>query len=279
VSPANHYRRLENRIFDFFSRKLRGFGNSIAESFDKFISFGQQRFTIMFIPHSEKKIFNFKISFFTLIFIGFLVAATVFSFFVFSTGFSGVSKMLSTKTDDLEVTQATLDEMRDEIDQLLKVSSLFEDSWKDAMNRLYPNAYQEPNIESGGDLASFINTEEQDAGTSREISGIQALRQNLDDSTGSLQAVVQKINTVEDLLDDLPIYWPVEGGVGHITNYFGPATNPFTNQMYLHKGLDIAFAKGRPIVAAANGKVIESGYDTMYGHFVVIKHLGGYFTK
>ncbi|HPF33546.1 MAG TPA: NADH-quinone oxidoreductase subunit K, partial [Candidatus Sabulitectum sp.] len=38
---------------------------------------GRQKFTVMFIPHSEKKVFNFRISVFALVFLGFMLTAIV----------------------------------------------------------------------------------------------------------------------------------------------------------------------------------------------------------
>ncbi len=270
---------MENKVFEFLVRKLRSFGNKTADLFNRFISFGKQRFTVMFIPHSEKKIFNFKISVFALFFVGLLTAAALFSFFFYSTNFTGVSRMLSTKSEDLETSQAALNEIRDQIYQLLRVSDVFEDSWQKTMNKLYPAEYADSSMEQGGDLSSFINTEEQQAGTMREISGLRSLQRNLDDSTGDLSIVADKISTVEDLLADLPIFWPVEGGVGHISNTFGPAIHPFTHTYYLHKGLDISFRRGRPIVSAANGKIIECKSDVMFGNYIIVQHLGGYSTR
>ncbi|MFM7365189.1 MAG: M23 family metallopeptidase [Cuspidothrix sp.] len=43
-----------------------------------------------------------------------------------------------------------------------------------------------------------------------------------------------------------------------------------------HEGIDIAGAKGTPIVAAANGTVIKAGWDNWgLGNFIEIKHLNG----
>ena len=47
----------------------------------------------------------------------------------------------------------------------------------------------------------------------------------------------------------------------------------------LHKGIDLFSRESIPIHAGGNGKVIESGYRDDYGHYVVIDHGGGVFTR
>ena len=69
-------------------------GSVIEEFYIKVITLGKQRFTVMLIPHSEKKIFNFKISVFSLVFMTFLFTGIILVFFVFSTQFSGLSQQL-----------------------------------------------------------------------------------------------------------------------------------------------------------------------------------------
>lgn len=63
--------------------------------------------------------------------------------------------------------------------------------------------------------------------------------------------------------------WPVNGG--YISDVFGSNRN--------HKGLDIAAPEGTDIYAAAEGKVIATGWNTGgYGYFVMIDHGNGYAT-
>ncbi len=63
--------------------------------------------------------------------------------------------------------------------------------------------------------------------------------------------------------------WPVDGGY---------ISDPFLSDRN-HKGMDIAAPAGTDIYAAADGVVIESGWNTGgYGYFVMIDHLDGYET-
>jgi murein DD-endopeptidase MepM/ murein hydrolase activator NlpD len=100
------------------------------------------------------------------------------------------------------------------------------------------------------------------------------------DSQESFSKIKGLLESHGELLVDLPTFWPVEGGVGRITNYFGPEVHPFTNQWYLHKGIDLAYRRGKEVVSAANGKVVERKYDPKgFGNYIVIRHAYGFATK
>lgn len=281
MSPANQYKKVENRLFEFILRIFSSVYSSIAQSVRKVISIGKQRFTVMLIPHSERKIFNFRISVFSLVFFGILFVAVLAAFFTFSTRFSGLSNMLAQNQSSLSNTRANLEMVRDEIVELRQVSRDFENSLVDTLGSF--GVFQkggEGQTAEGGDLASFINLEEQNSGIMREVSELRNLKEFMQASTESLEEVQDLLESQGDLLVELPTYWPIAGGIGRITNYFGPEVHPFTQQWYLHKGIDIAYRRGIDLVAAANGKVIERKYEPMgFGNYIVIRHAYGFATK
>jgi lipoprotein NlpD len=70
--------------------------------------------------------------------------------------------------------------------------------------------------------------------------------------------------------DDSPDFqWPVTGPV---TSTFGRRWRSW------HRGLDIQADPGAPIVAAASGVVVASGFEPRYGQRVTIEHEGGFVT-
>jgi len=73
--------------------------------------------------------------------------------------------------------------------------------------------------------------------------------------------------------------WPLKGVHGIITTRFGWTIHPFTHMGYLHLGVDIAWAMGTPVEAAANGVVIQTGYNDDLGNFVSIQHKYGFMTR
>lgn len=281
MSPAHQYKKVEERIFTFFVQLFSRIGGAVAGVFRRIVGIGKQKFTIMLIPHSEKKIFNFHISVFSLVFISSLILFVIAAFFVFSTKFSGVSNLLTQRSEDLSYTKANLELVRDEITDLRKVSQEFEKTLKDTFSSFgFESAEERTNPAAGGDLSSFINFEEQDSGIMREVNELRNIQVVLESSQESLQRVKGLLDSHGDLLVDLPTFWPIDRGGGRITNYFGPEMHPFTQQWYLHKGVDIAYRRGKEIVTAANGKVVERKYDAMgFGNYIVIRHAYGFATK
>jgi murein DD-endopeptidase MepM/ murein hydrolase activator NlpD len=281
MSPANQYKRVENRIVIGITRVLRAVGGTIKTQYRKFIDFGTQRFTVMLIPHSEKKIFNFHISVFSLFFFGILTIGILASFFVLSTRYSGVSNLLTQKDSKLSNTKANLEMVRDEITELRQVSRDFETSMKDTLNSLgFESQQNTGGAAPNGDLASFVNLEKRDQGIMREVSDLRQLKNFMEQSQESFSQIKGLLESHGKLLVDLPTFWPIEGSVGRITNYFGPEVHPFTNQWYLHKGIDIAYRRGKEVVSAANGKVVERKYDPKgFGNYIVIRHAYGFATK
>lgn len=65
---------------------------------------------------------------------------------------------------------------------------------------------------------------------------------------------------------------PVEG---RISSPFGWREDPFTGEISIHTGLDIACDEGTPIAAAFYGKVEESGENDVAGKYIRLSHAGG----
>lgn len=71
------------------------------------------------------------------------------------------------------------------------------------------------------------------------------------------------------MLAATPSIWPSKGWV---TSGYGERTSPFTGFQGLHNGMDIANRVGTPVVATAEGMVVQSGNDPGLGKVVIISH-------
>lgn len=126
------------------------------------------------------------------------------------------------------------------------------------------------------------------------IEGKQTQAANYNSSIGDYEAQIAQIQADIDAVDaaiakaeeeqaaaaaaaaaagqDVPVYytggtlqWPVSTG-GTITSYFGPRWGR------MHNGLDIGCSTGTPIVACEAGTVIDAGYSSSMGNYVLIDH-------
>jgi len=73
----------------------------------------------------------------------------------------------------------------------------------------------------------------------------------------------------------LHLSWPIRGP---ITSGFGNRINPLSGYKTFHCGLDIGAEIGTPVKAAADGRVIFSGWKDAYGKIIVIQHKNDYIT-
>ena len=75
----------------------------------------------------------------------------------------------------------------------------------------------------------------------------------------------------------VPSIWPVEG---ESTDSFGVRGNPFGGGgAEFHPGQDIAAPRGTPVLAPAEGRVVEAGWKNGYGQTVVLDHGNGLTTR
>lgn len=242
---------------------------------------GKQRFTIMFIPHSEKRVLNVQLNSFALIFLAVVVVVVVSGFFYLATVFSGSERLVDeTGTRLLEV-EASLEQVRQGVSEFLQVYDVFDEALQSTLRRMEISAASGSDLPaSSGDLATMLDLEEIQDGDLREMLDLQRVVASLNSSIGPLTEISDALELNRQLLTDIPNLWPVINGLGFVTMEFGPNIHPIQGIWYMHKGIDIAHYPGTPIVSAANGKVTKAGVDQIgYGGYVEIDHSYGFRTK
>lgn len=58
----------------------------------------------------------------------------------------------------------------------------------------------------------------------------------------------------------------------HVSSDFGIRQNPVTGNVAMHQGLDLAAPEGTEVFAAADGIVTDTGFDNVYGNYIIISH-------
>jgi murein DD-endopeptidase MepM/ murein hydrolase activator NlpD len=105
----------------------------------------------------------------------------------------------------------------------------------------------------------------------------------LDSIEVSMEEGMEELVDIYDILQDrmdyleaFPDFFPT---VGRITSGFGYRINPFSFIREHHFGVDIANAKNTDIMAAGKGVVVDSGFNYLYGRYLIIDHGYGFMTK
>ena len=187
------------------------------------------------------------------------------------------------KDQHLKNAQASLDQIRDEVSHLLKEVRNFEPVLSSTLSALGADVIgtDRTSMASAGDLSSFFDVKESPAGTLREVEDLRRLSSFLNSATTPIKEIGTLLNSQGALLTEIPSIWPIRGGIGHISMFFGQNENPFTGQYYIHKGIDIStYRQGDPIVATADGQVVSVDYDREgFGNNVIIRHKHGFYTR
>ena len=107
---------------------------------------------------------------------------------------------------------------------------------------------------------------------------------SLDEFSDKLQVLARQVESRNDMLGVLeaqlfeqavkkkmiPTMMPVRGPYN--ASGFGRRVDPFNGQWAMHDGIDFIAEYGSPIVAAAAGVVVFSGFHPQYGYMVDIDH-------
>lgn len=65
----------------------------------------------------------------------------------------------------------------------------------------------------------------------------------------------------------------------YLSSYYGYRENPFdSSKRTYHNGMDLACNQGTYVYAALTGKVTTTGYNDVYGNYIIITHHSGYKT-
>lgn len=281
MSTLKRYKKLEKSAFFNVSAVISSGCRSFGTFLRTVLIGGRQKFTVMLIPHSEKKVFNFQISMFALV--GFaVIAGLVLAGFIWYTAvISGTSSMLSNKTENLKSTQASLDTYRDTTGQLLKAAKNFEAALSTTLDNVSFDSVNSPDQpKRNSDLQAFFDIKETDQGMLKEVGDLKRVTNYLERAVVPVKELGSVLNSKSALLTEIPNIWPIKGGIGHISMTFGQNRNPFTGQWYIHTGVDFStFRSGDPVIAAADGEVVMVTYDFGYGNNVTIKHKHGFYTR
>ena len=276
----SRYKAAEVRAVDAARRRAVAAGSFGARAWRRLLRFGNQKFTVMLVPHSERKVVNLQLSMFALLFGGLLTAGLLALVLSLSTDFTSTRGRLLSASRSLAASETTVESIGDEVRDLRRTATDFRRSLESLLDVVGTDAARGALAsEAGGDLASLVSEPLVTAEEARSLAELRSLRAYLEGVVGPLREIESALVAQQELLVDIPSLWPVQAGRGYVTADFGPGIHPLTGRWYIHKGVDIAWLRGTEVVATANGKVQRVAYEPYnLGHFVIIKHKYGFVT-
>lgn len=267
--------RLKLRYLEIMYRLKKNF----IKKRDSILHWGHEKMTVMFIPHNEKKIFNFQISKFTFMF--FLV---MFAVIIGTSAFAvrknqAVKKqeeefLLKYKTKQAQIIQiqklslsiiSIFDDIKPKIEELYTLTAGTKEIDKIWNSVDTPAAADNPVSDSNPVVSEIPD----------EVYELQKLQNEILAASNTIRTIKNFVNIRNKVVSETPSIIPNNG---HITSLFGWRRSPFGFGKDFHTGIDIAAPEGTPIRATAPGTVEMSGWGGGYGNMVRIKHKYGYET-
>jgi murein DD-endopeptidase MepM/ murein hydrolase activator NlpD len=282
VASVHKYKRFENSLVRKIKNLVAALGRLIVSVIRHIFGVAGRRYTVMLVPHSEKKVYNIHVSVFSLCCMALVLVGIVGAFFWYGSVYHNTRGALRDKDGKLKDAQASLDQLRDEISDLFRVTRSFEAALSGTLSTLglERSISDAEQASYQGDMSSFFNVKENAEGTLKEVNDLQRLAGYLSHAEEPLREIGSVLDTQSALLTDIPSMWPIKGGIGHTSMFFGQNENPFTGQWYIHKGIDLStYRQGDAIIATANGQVVTVDYDNGFGNYVIIKHKHGFYTR
>ena len=227
---------------------------------------------------AQKQIRSFVVSGAALFCSALLFALLLLGFFSSVTLYTLLSGQMEENERELRIVRGELDALAEDSNRAAALAKNFRSIFDQTIEfTKIRSGYDTPLNDSTQLNVGVSASEARDYSQSRDISYV------ISTLSASLEPLSELHSLLVDqgaLLADIPNLWPLAGNHGHVTMEFGPNRHPRSHQWYLHKGIDIAGSYGVGVLASANGKVIEAGYDRNgYGHYILLRHKYGFQTR
>lgn len=264
-----------------------------------------RRYTLLVVPDGTNPVFRFQFRFSYLLAImisaAVLVSLVMILFVSNRNQTSRISYLEAELTNSTDQFRTTVVNKEQEIDRLLKeLMDLSEKSKtiETKMSELEQLEAELKSITESGSKSSRGNTtaamEKANTTAWQEGVGGEAIPLTEQDVTHLVQETKDSISTsleempalqsrlketklfIEEynrMMTILPTLWPTDSK--RVTSDYGERRDPFTGRANMHAGMDIGGKVGDPIYAAADGKVIESGYTSARGNYITLSHPSG----
>ncbi|MDR2211653.1 MAG: M23 family metallopeptidase [Spirochaetaceae bacterium] len=280
MAQVHYYKRFENNLVQKIKNGAAWLVAKAGSFFGAVFKFLARRYTVVLVPHSEKRVYNFHISV-AAMFLSLLVFMGIAGIFFWYSAITGSSRGgIAEKDSQLRDTQVNLEQLRSEINQLSRTARSFEAVLSSTLLTLGTDPGTMGIVSAAGEGSSFFSLQNNDD-ILKEVDDIRQLGVYLSSAVEPVKEIGAILDSQSAILSEIPSIWPIRGGIGHYTDFFGIHPDPFTGAPRMHTGIDIStYRQGDPVVATADGQVAYTGYEPSgFGNYIIIRHQHGFYTR
>jgi len=217
---------LQEDLRGFFSDRFGGLAEKARAKWDLFVKKGRERVTIMFIPHSAKKIANFHLSLFAIFsIVGVIVVIIVVTSIVIVNHTSTIKEISKLKMYG-SYSKIQITRYKEEINRLYDIFQKF----KPEITYLY-SLTPGNNVDSlwakGGnpnpDPRAEAEPGDKDSPTI-EVLNIEEMERELRTTKEVLEKIKVFLEARRKIIENTPSIWPVDG---YVVSRFGDRTSPY----------------------------------------------------
>jgi len=281
MAQVHYYKRFENLVVQKVKNGFSWLGGKIADFFKAIYRFLALRYTIVLVPHSEKRVRNFHVTVIAMAVAVVIFAGIAGAFFWYSAITGRNRGGISDAEFRSRETQVRLEQLRNEVNQLSRAARSFEAVLSGTLVTLGMDPQAAGLNSASLDRSSFFGGLQENEDILKEVDNIRQLSTYLSSVVEPVKEIGAVLDSQGAILSGIPSIWPVRGGIGHFTAFFGINPDPFTGAAHMHSGIDIStYRSGDPIVATADGQIAYIGYEASgLGNYIIIRHPHGFYTR
>jgi murein DD-endopeptidase MepM/ murein hydrolase activator NlpD len=271
----SNYNDLQRAVREFIGYRYGKIRNDFSDWWKRFQKKGNERITIMFIPHSEKKIVNFHVSIFIISAVSGTLATIVIitSLLIFNhtSTVKEVSKLKLYGSDS----KVQIKFYNEEINKLYEIFQHFKPEITYLFSLDAENGVDSLWAKGGGTAPASDKTDIDPNSPSIETLNLEEMNRELRTTKDVIEKIKIYMEQRKKIIENTPSLWPVNG---FIISGFGRRISPYSAREEYNKGIEIAAFPGAEIRATAPGTIESIKWDPVKGLTVIMRHKYGFTT-
>lgn len=258
------YKKKEREVWNKVKKSFNIILRKIKNILIKILIFLKKEYSLLLVSHSGDKTRTVNLNMFFILCFVLVFIISIGSFTFLKSKIEILSLEMKHQKQRITILEEDYSVLSEDVRNLMRVSKFYREASNSLLDRF---GFSISDV--GGDFALFEP------------------EQNLIEFTEYLENSIEPINQIHSLIDlnksmieEIPSTWPIKGGIGYVSMYFGLNEHPLLGHRYLHSGIDVSMGRsGDMIVSTANGVIVDVGYDPMYGNYILIKHGFDFYTR